>query len=81
MKRVKFPITTASDGFGYNFLDFLPTRFDGVWIQTFVFSKYLPEAEILVWFNLLHYVPANSYGHVGTVISPNHTSSWASLNS
>ena len=44
MKRVNFPITTASDGFDYNFLDFLPTPFDGVWIQTFVFSMYLPEA-------------------------------------
>ena len=30
MNRVKFPITTESDGFDYNFLDFLPTRFDGV---------------------------------------------------
>ena len=26
------------------------------------------------WFVLLHYVPVNSYGHVGTVSSPNHTS-------
>ena len=30
-------------------------------------------------FCLVHYVPVNSYGHVETVISPNHTISWASL--
>ena len=29
---------------------------------------------------LLLYIPVNSYGHVGTVSSPNHTFSWASLN-
>ena len=27
----------------------------------------------LVWFGLLLYVPGNSSGHVGTVISPNNT--------
>ena len=26
-----------------------------------------------VWFGLILYVPVNSYGHVGTVNSPNHT--------
>ena len=25
------------------------------------------------WFGVLLYVPGNSYGHVGTVSSPNHT--------
>ena len=25
------------------------------------------------WFGLLLYIPGNSYGHVGTVSSPNHT--------
>ena len=25
------------------------------------------------WFGLILYVPVNSYGHVGTVSSPNHT--------
>ena len=28
---------------------------------------------ILVWFTLLFYVSLNSYGHVGTVSSLNHT--------
>ena len=27
----------------------------------------------LFWFGLILYVPVNSYGHVGTVSSPNHT--------
>ena len=31
-------------------------------------------------FVLLLFVPVNSYGHGGTVSSPNHTFSWASLN-
>ena len=30
-------------------------------------------------FGLMLYMPVNSYGHVGTVISINHTFSWASL--
>ena len=38
----------------------------------------MPEIQIL--FGLLLYVPVNSYGHGGTVSSPNHTFSWASLN-
>ena len=36
---------------------------------------------MLVLFVLLLYVPVNSYGHYGTVSSPNHIFfSWASLN-
>ena len=31
------------------------------------------------WFGLMLYVSVNSYGHVRTVSSPNHTFSWASL--
>ena len=34
----------------------------------------------VISFGLLIYVPGNSYGHVRTVSSPNHTFSWASLN-
>ena len=34
---------------------------------------------IVVWFDLILNFPVNSYGHVGTVSSPNHTFSWASL--
>ena len=38
------------------------------------------QKTCLVLFGLILYVPVNSYGHVGTVSSPNHTfSSWASL--
>ena len=32
-----------------------------------------------VCFGLRFYVPVNSFGHVETVSSPNHTFSWASL--
>ena len=30
-------------------------------------------------FGLMFYIPVNSFGHVETVNSPNHTFSWASL--
>ena len=39
-----------------------------------------PEASFVRLFVLLLYVPINSYGYGGTVSSPNHTFSWASLN-
>ena len=29
--------------------------------------------RLVFWFGLLLYVPGNSYDHVGTVSSPNHT--------
>ena len=35
---------------------------------------------MVILFALLLYVPINSYGHCGTVSSPNHTFSWVSLN-
>ena len=37
-------------------------------------------ADFYCLFVLLLYLPVNSYGHGGTVSSPNHTFSWASLN-
>ena len=42
-----------------------------------------PELQIrnifIYLFGFVLYVPVNSYGHVGVVISPSHTFSWASL--
>ena len=37
------------------------------------------DGFMFVLFGLRFYDPVNSYGHVETVISPNHTFSWASL--
>ena len=49
-----------------------------------IFLKILPQdylpARSFILFVLLLYIPVNSYGHGGTVSSPNHTFSWASLN-
>ena len=43
-------------------------------------QDYLP-ARSFILFVLLLYIPVNSYGHGGTVSSPNHTFSWASQGS
>ena len=45
--------------------------------SVFVLCKKITALCLLV---LLLYVPGNSYGHGGTVSSPNHTFSWESLN-
>ena len=38
-----------------------------------VHCKHQKTWMVFVWFDLVRKVPLNSYGHVGTVISPNHT--------
>ena len=40
---------------------------------------YVPEKNYVFCFDLMLYLPVNSYGHVRTVSSPNHTFTWASL--
>ena len=43
-------------------------------------SRTFPKISwVNVLFGLMFYVPVNSYGHVETDSSPNHTFSWASL--
>ena len=40
---------------------------------------YRLSVVLVYWFGLIFYVPVNSYGHVETVCSPNHTFYWVSL--